>query len=138
MRRWAEDLDRLHKTPPEELARLQALPREDLTPEQSGLLLAHDKHFVEAERGIHGSLRPDNTVELDGGRHRAGYILESGTEPIPVWVSAPDEARLDAFEAVCERETGMRSRGRPAREEPQLRDRAERSEPIEGRERGRE
>jgi hypothetical protein len=115
MRTWAEDLERLYRTPPEEVERWRSLPPEALAPEQQRALTAHDKYFVEPDRGIKGSLREDGTVELAGGRHRAGYLLERGTSPIPVWVTAPDQRQLDEFRQRCEVEP-PRQRSTPERQ----------------------
>ncbi len=118
MRAWADDLDRYNRTSAADRERWRALPDEQLTPEQRRVVAVHDTYLTDAPRGIKGSLRDDGTVELDGGRHRAGYMLERDVDPIPVWVSAPDQRRLDAFETQCNRE---RPRARPeaAEREPQ-------------------
>jgi hypothetical protein len=36
-------------------------------------------------------------VELDGGRHRAGSVIERGVDPV-----APEQRQLDALRARCE------------------------------------
>lgn len=41
-----------------------------------------------------GYLREDGRVELEGGRHRAAYMVEQGIGPVPVWVSCEDPQRL--------------------------------------------
>ena len=141
MRAWADDLARLQRTPAADLERWRSMTPDDLTPEQRGTLAAQDAYFSEAPRGIKGSLREDGLVELDGGRHRAGYLLERDVDPIPVWVSCPDERRLDAYAAQCERELPraradvvtrepMPPRERPA-DEPR-----ERDEPDDAEQRG--
>src|SRR3954451_22768483 len=94
MRMWAEDLERLYATSPSDLARWRSLAPDHLTLEQRRTLVVQDKYFTEPERGINGSLRDERTVDLDRGRHRAGYLLERGIDPIPVWVSAPDQRQL--------------------------------------------
>ncbi len=130
MRMWADDLDRYIRAPPAEVERWRATATTELTPEQRRVLAVHDKFYTEAALGIKGSLRDDGKVELDGGRHRAGYLLERDVDPIPVWVSARDEQQLDAFEAQCARERPARTEA-PAREE-----RPPRVAPADGRERG--
>jgi hypothetical protein len=115
MRRWAADLERLAAMSADELARLQALAPEDLTLEQRGVVDAHAAYFLDPSRGIKGDLRDDGVIELSGGRHRAAYIAERG-EPMPVWVSCPDEHRLDDYAARCERELELeRTRDRTER-----------------------
>jgi hypothetical protein len=118
MREWADDLDRYNRTPPADRDRWRALADDQLTPDQRRVVAVHDTYFTEASRGIKGSLRDDGTVELDGGRHRAGYMLERDVDPIPVWVSAPDERQLDAFEAQCNRELPRARNEAAAREQP--------------------
>lgn len=103
MRRWAADVGRLHATPPEEVERLRSLPRERLSPGERGVVRAYESYFTEPSRGIKGSLRDDGIVELDGGSHRAAYMIERDV-PVPVWVSGPDERRLDEYAMRCERE----------------------------------
>jgi hypothetical protein len=103
MRHWADDVQRLNATPPDELQRLRSLSRDRLTPAQRGVVDAHEHYFTDPSRGIKGSLREDGIVELDGGRHRAAYLIER-EEPVPVWVSCPDERRLDEYAVRCERE----------------------------------
>ena len=112
MRQWADDLDRLYKTVeadrslPADQRRLQtwlATPRDQLSPQARGVVEAHDKlmNRDNYDRGIKGDLLPDGRVELSGGRHRANYILERGTAPVPVWVSSHDPQRLDDFRLTC-------------------------------------
>lgn len=123
MRRWAADVERLYATPPDEVARLRALPREQLTPDQRGVVAAHEHYFAEPSRGITGSLREDGVVELDTGRHRASYMLERGTDPIPVWVSARDQRALDAYAQRCRGAAGpARQRQEPSRPPPRCRE----------------
>lgn len=137
MRTWADDLDRCNRTSSAELERWQTIPADQLTPEQRRTLAVRDKYFGDPQAGIKGSLRPDERVELDGGRHRAGYILERGVDPVPVWVSAPEQRDLDAFSAQCERE--LQPVRPDAREEPAgaaARFREERSVPTPRTEQG--
>ena len=110
MRAWAEDLDRLYRTSSVELARWRSLPRDQRPDEAHRILAVHDKYFVEAERGIKGDLAGDGRIELYGGTHRAGYLLERGIDPVPVWVSDQDPERLAAFRKQCHDEV---NRGRP-------------------------
>jgi hypothetical protein len=109
MRSWATDLERYYRTPVEDLARWRAAPPESLAPEQQRVVAVYDKFFVASERGIKGTLREDGKVELRGGRHRAAYLMERGTTPIPVWVTARDERQLD--------ELGRRGRRRERSED---------------------
>jgi hypothetical protein len=102
MRGWANDLKRSYATSPDELQRLGSAPPQLLTDEQRRILDVHNHLFNDASTGIKGSLRPDGRVELDGGRHRAGYLLEQGINPMPVWVSAPDQRQLDDFTSRCQ------------------------------------
>lgn len=104
MRMWAEDLDRYNRTPPADVEHWRSMAAHQLSPEQRRTLAVHDKYFVEAASGIRGSLRADQKVELDGGRHRAGYLLEQGVDPVPVWVWAGDQRQLEALEAQCAQE----------------------------------
>lgn len=115
---WADDLDRLYRTSPEDLNRWKEMPANQLSQEQRRTLAVRDKYFIQPELGIKGSLRDDGKVELDGGRHRAGYLLERGVDPVPVWVSAPDQRQLDALEAQCARERLPARTDAPARDEP--------------------
>jgi hypothetical protein len=102
MRAWANDLKQSYATSPDELQRLGSAPPQLLTDEQRRILDVHNHLFNDASTGIKGSLRPDGRVELDGGRHRAGYLLEQGINPMPVWVSAPDQRQLDDFTSRCQ------------------------------------
>src|SRR4051794_10999574 len=104
MRGWAEDVKQYNNTSPEELARLRSTSPAWLSPDQQRLLDVEHYYFEEPDRGIKGSLRPDQTVEIDGGRHRAGYMVEQGVDPVPVWVSAPSERELEDFDAQCQGE----------------------------------
>jgi hypothetical protein len=104
MREWADDLDRLNRTAPEELEGWRRMPPEQLTLEQRRVLTAHATYYGDSEARIKGSLRDDGTVELDNGLHRVAYMQERGVESIPVWVSAADQRRLDQFTAQCERD----------------------------------
>lgn len=118
MRTWADDLDRLHKTSAADLERWQSMPAEQLAAEQRRTLAVRDNLMTDHERGICGSLGPDGRIELDKGRHRAGYMIERGVDPIPVWVSAPDQRQLDALRAQCERERPPLRTEQAARAEP--------------------
>jgi hypothetical protein len=113
MRRWAEDAERLRKTSPADIERWCSTPPEQLTPEQQRLTRVHKELYTEHQRGIHGCLRDDGTVELDGGRHRAAYMAERG-EAVPVWVWSDDSRKLDAFQADCARELGREDPERAA------------------------
>lgn len=95
MRGWAADLQRYYRTPAEDLSRWCAAPRDSLAPEQQRVVRVYETLFVEPDRGIKGALREDGKVELYGGTHRAAYLMEQGTRPIPVWVTARDERQLD-------------------------------------------
>jgi hypothetical protein len=94
------------------------MPPDQLTPEARRTLAAQDKYFVAADRGIKGDLRKDGRVELYGGTHRAGYMLERGVDPIPVWVSDGDPQRLAAFRAQCHDEVQRTRPGIIARDQP--------------------
>jgi hypothetical protein len=119
MRAWSDDLARLYRTAEADRARpagqrrldvWRATPRDQLSPDARRVVELHDKLFVSADRGIKGSLRPDGSVELDGGRHRAHYLLERGTEPVPVWVRSSDPQQVEDFRARCHAEV---ARSRP-------------------------
>lgn len=129
MRTWAADLKRLYGTAPDTLRQWSTTPLAQLTPEQRQILAARD-HFLGApESGIRGSLRDDGLVELDAGRHRAAYLHEQGVDPLPVWVSAADQQRLDQYQARCAqdvREQRTRSADRATRAE-EARDREARA-----------
>lgn len=111
MRMWADDMARLNRTSPDEHARLRAGSPADLTREQQRMLAVQDRLLLDASVGIKGSLRDDGKIELDGGCHRAGYMVERGVDPIPVWVPAPEQRQLDDLRAECDRSRG-RDRGR--------------------------
>jgi hypothetical protein len=126
MRSWADDLARYHRTSLAERTLWRSLPPERLTDPQRGVLRIEDKLYRKADLGIKGDLRDDRTVELDWGRHRAGYMLERGVDPIPVWVASDDARRLETFRIRCEqqveRDRGAaprlsRERNEPSREE---------------------
>lgn len=121
MREWAHDVDRMNRTPAAELDRWAVIPPEQLTPEQRRVLDVRSKLTREHESGVNGVLRDDGQVELESGRHRAGYMLEQGVDPVPVWVWAPEQRELDAFEAQCERER-PRARAEPGSREPVARE----------------
>ena len=104
MRMWADDMDRLNRTSPAELSRLQALAPDQRSPEEQRMLVVHDTYLTDNTYAIKGSLRPDGKVELDGGRHRAAYMVERGVDPVPVWVWAPDQRQLDDLRAQCDGE----------------------------------
>lgn len=125
MRRWADAYARLQRIPADELASWRARSNSDLSPDQRDLLASDKKLRGAPDDGIKGSLRDDRLVELDGGRHRAAYLMERGIDPLPVWVTAPGERQLDRFEADCNRESLRGNRGsRPMREEDSDRARA--------------
>jgi hypothetical protein len=104
MRDWAADMSRYDDMSPEGLARLRSLPGDQLSPEQQRILDVEHYYLEEPDRGIKGSLRSDGTVEINGGRHRAGYMIEQGVDRVPVWVSAASERELESFDAQCQRE----------------------------------
>lgn len=132
MRQWADDLDRLNRTAPEELERWRQTSPEQLAPEQQRVLTAYATYYGDSEARIKGSLRDDGTVELDNGRHRVAYMEERGVESIPVWVSAADQRQLDQLSAQCERELARQ----PVREPAPVRvPPAEREAPPERRDR---
>ena len=108
MRTWADDLQRLHRTSAAELDAWRATAPEQLTPEQRRTLAVRNHYFTEPSRGIVGSLLPDGRVQIDQGRHRAGYLIERGVDPVPVWVSHADPRVLDAFGSACAREIEAR------------------------------
>ena len=136
MRQWAVDTERLLNTPPAAIERLRTMGRDRLTPEERVVARVYDEYFVDPSRGIKGSLRDDGVVELDGGRHRAAYLIERGVD-VPVWVSTPDQGRLDAYANRCARDRAAREAGRggDARIEESRRplDREKRHERPEGR-----
>lgn len=101
MRGWADDLQQRYGTSPKDLQRLSSAPPELLTEREKRILDVHAHLFNDPTTGIKGSLGPDGSVDLEGGRHRARYLLERGVDPIPVWVSAPDQRQLDEFAARC-------------------------------------
>ena len=115
MRSWAADLERYYPPPAAELARWRSAPSETLTPDERRVVTVYEKYFVAAERGIKGTLRDDGKIELSGGRHRAAYLMEQGTTPIPVWVSAREERELDALEGRGRGHTRNRSDDRGER-----------------------
>lgn len=104
MRGWAHDLDRYNHLASEERDRILALPADERSPEEARMDDVHSKHFVEHQRAINGMLRDDGVVELDAGRHRAGYMVEQGVDLIPVWLKCDDERQLDEFDRHCARE----------------------------------
>jgi hypothetical protein len=114
MREWADGLSRFYatfETDPQRVERLLATPRNQLTPEARAVVDAHRQFLTEPACGMTGSLRPDGTVEMDTGRHRAHYLIERGTDPLPVWVSSPDEQSLRRFRHACHSEV---ARTRPS------------------------
>jgi hypothetical protein len=94
MRGWAGDLRRVYRLSPDELERLRRTPAQMLTPDQQRLQRADQRFLRDSSDGVKGYLREDGRVELDGGRHRAAYMLEQGIGPVPVWVSCEDPQRL--------------------------------------------
>ncbi len=92
MRRWADDLAHLYRVAEAD----GRMPADDRR-----VVETRDKLMTEAHRGIKGSLRDDGTIDLTGGRHRAHYIIERGTDPVPVWVTARDPAALERFSEDC-------------------------------------
>lgn len=104
MRQWAQDLKSTYRSHPDDIERWSTLDTSALSAEQRRLVKAHRALFTDPERGIKGSLRDDGLVELDGGRHRAAYMVEQGVEAVPVWVTAPDAESLTCFADSCARE----------------------------------
>jgi hypothetical protein len=134
MRMWADDLDRSNRTASADLERWRATPPDRLSNEQRRVLAVRDKCLGDWEGGINGSLRPDQKVELDGGRHRAGYMLERGVDPVPVWVWAREQRDLDTFSAQCDRELRSTRDATATRDAASLTPRTEqRREPDRGR-----
>jgi hypothetical protein len=110
MRGWADGLSRLYRTieidrglPPErrQLEQWRNAPREELSQEARGVVDAHRKFMSDPSEGIQGLLRSDGQIELEKGRHRANYILERPTDPLPVWVSASDERSMQQLRSEC-------------------------------------
>jgi hypothetical protein len=109
MRRWAHDVEQLRTLPQGELQHWLSVPREERTGDQNRLLDS-SLRFLDPNEGIKGDLRADGIVELQGGCHRAAYLMEQGVDPVPVWVSSRDSARLTALRQQCEREVAARER----------------------------
>ena len=101
MRRWARDLERLLRTSRAERAVLLRTTREELSPDAGALRAVYDNCFGEPDRGVKGELQADGRVELSGGRHRAAYMVERGTYPVPVWVSCRESEHLERFRDTC-------------------------------------
>lgn len=118
MRGWADDLDRLNRTTPEELERWRRVEPETLSPEQRRLLEVHAKYYGDTVDRLKGSLREDGTVGLDNGGHRLAYVQERGVESAPVWVSAADQRELDRLSADCEREVTRQGATMPGERRP--------------------
>jgi hypothetical protein len=118
MRTWAADLETLYRTiegdrslPPGQtrIERVRATPREHLSP-HAQRLKDLDRHLfgTDATERIEGTLGDDGRVEVDGGRHRAHYILERGGTPVPVWVTHPDAQALRTYRDACHAEVARR------------------------------
>jgi hypothetical protein len=118
MRMWADDLDRLNRTPPQELERWRATPPEQLSPEQRRVLAVHATYYGDNGDRLKGSIRDDGVVELDNGRHRLAYMRERGVESAPVWVSAADQRELDRLSADCDREVTRQGATMPGERAP--------------------
>src|SRR4051794_26313535 len=110
MRAWAQDLDHLLRAmeadrtappPQRQLERWLATDRAQLPPDAQRAVANYGKLMAEPDRGIKGDLREDGSIELTGGRHRAHYIMERGSTPVPVWVSARDQEQLNRFREAC-------------------------------------
>jgi hypothetical protein len=101
MRAWAHDLDRFYELSRADRIALLSAERERLPPNAARVRAVYDNYFLEPDRGVKGDLGPDGRVELAGGRHRAAYMVEQGTSPIPVWVSCQDSAQLARFRDTC-------------------------------------
>lgn len=101
----AIEVDRALPTTQRRLDAALAAPRKRLTPQARRVVNAHTKFMVDSERSIKGELTSDGRAELTRGGHRAHYVLERGSEPVPVWVllSCADPARLDRFVSDCRR-----------------------------------
>lgn len=104
MRMWADDMGRLNRTSPAELRDLRASRPEQLSSEQQRVLDVHERCMTDPHYGIKGSLGCDGRIALDNGRHRAGYMIERGVDPVPVWVWAPEQRQLDDLRARCDGE----------------------------------
>jgi len=112
MRAWSDDLGRLYRTIERDRGRqpgqrrldaLLAAPRDRLGREERGVVDAHRQLLAAADQGIKGDLRTDGRVELSGGRHRAHYVLERQSDPVPVWVSCRESGTLERFRSACQR-----------------------------------
>lgn len=109
MREWADAAARLRQIAEEDrelpagqrrIDRWHATPRDQLDPEAKRVLEAHSRLTAQGAHGIRGALRPDGTIDLSDGRHRAHYMREKG-EPVPVWVDAPDQQQLERLKRDC-------------------------------------
>ena len=100
-RSWAQDVDRIH-----------ALMASDPTGQRLEQALRVDpslRHtcsrlFGDPTDGIKGELNSaggQQRVMLDGGRHRAYYLMERGWASTPVWVRADDAGALEVFRSQC-------------------------------------
>ena len=110
MREWAQDASEVEQITREDrnlpggkrrMDLLLAKPAAQLSAHERRLLQAHDHLYSSRGDAIRGDLLADGRVDLEGGKHRAHYLLERGT-PVPVWVSARDQAQLDRFRSLCE------------------------------------
>ena len=127
MRAWADDLNRLNHTSPEELQRLRTAPLDLLNDEQRARVAAYNMYYGDGESRLKGSLRDDGSVELENGSHRVAYMEDRSVDSVPVWVWANDTNRLERFRAECEAEREASPNERSARS--QARQRQDRDTP---------
>jgi hypothetical protein len=111
MRAWAVGAERLDRVMDADrslpagqrrLDRWLATPRDQLPADARAAVDAFRKLHADPGAGIRGTLRSDGKVELEGGRHRAHYLVERGASPVPVWVDCPDAARLEHYRRQCD------------------------------------
>jgi hypothetical protein len=138
MRTWARDLEHLFRTSRAERDALLRGTREDLSPDAAALRAVYENYFLEPDRGIKGELQADGRVELFGGRHRAAYMVERGTHPVPVWVSCPDPEHLARFRetshsTIDDRALDIVSDRAPGRSDRDFRERPPDQCQVEGR-----
>jgi hypothetical protein len=113
MRAWADDLDRFYRAAEQDPALARqwlSTPRDQLPPDARAAADAYRAFTSDFSRGIKADLRSDGKLELTGGTHRAHYLVERGTNPIPVWVAHHDVHELARFKRDCE---ALVARSRP-------------------------
>jgi hypothetical protein len=111
MRGWAADLESLYRTMEADSGLPPGSRRVDqLRAADAGRLSSEARRLKDVDHRlmgtnrlerIEGDLGPDGRVELANGRHRAHYVFERGTTPVPVWVSSADQRELDGFRDAC-------------------------------------